>query len=322
VFVIGNRSVPMRWEDNPYDHGRKPVVIATPRPDLFEIKGMSEIELLDDLQQAAWTVTNMIFDNLHMTAQAGITYREAGVIDPNALEIKPRFKWAVTDHDDVRAFEMPHMPPEVFRVGDDLLSKMQLISGINPYVSGADLNTVDQNTATGVTALQEVASRLLRFKARQLAYSGYQRAFEQWVELIKQYTTQKQAIRLELPDGGYEWEHIEPWEIAGHFDVTVEGTEESLSRQQERAEAMGLLNAIGPLLQFPGINFAPVAKKLEASFDMVEGSLYQLPRPQQAPPAAPYAPNGNGNGQAAMAGMGQQGLQPGSNLYGPDGSPQ
>lgn len=325
VMVIGNRNVVMRYEDNPYDHGRKPAVIASVRPDMFEIRGMSETELLDHIQQAMWTMMNMRFDNLHMTVQRGMTYREAGVIDPQSLQLKPRFKWGVTDHDDIRMVDMPTLPPEAYREDDVLLSRMQLVTGINPYVSGADLNTVDQNTATGVTALQEVASRLLKFKARQLAYGIYQRSFEMWVDLIKQYTTSTQAIRIEGPDGGYDWEHIEPWEIAGNFDVSVEGTEESLSRQQERAEAMGLLNAIGPLLNaVPGIQFGPVARKLESSFDMADGALYQPPPQQQpAPPAAPTPPPLNGGDPAgAMAGAGAQPALPGPSLYGPEGAQQ
>jgi len=325
VMVIGNRSVPMRYEDNPYDHGRKPVVAASVRPDLFEVQGMSETELLDDLQQAAWSVQNMRFDNMHLTVQRGFTYRESGIIDPSALEIRPRFKWGVTDHDDVRMVDIQPLPSEAYREEDNLLSRMQLITGINPYVSGADLSTVDQNTATGVTALQEVASRLLRFKARQLAFSGYQRAFEMWIELVKQYTTQTQAIRLALPDGGYAWEHIEPWSIAGNFDVTVEGTEESLSRQQERAEALGLLNAFGPFAAVPGINMGPVFDRVARSFDMPEGVLYNPPPPQQqGPPASPQgAPPQNGQPPpGVMAGLGQQPSQPGPSLYGPQGQPE
>jgi hypothetical protein len=140
-------------------------VIAQTRPDLFEMVGVSETEVVDDLQQALHTVENMRFDNLHLTVMRGITYREGGVTDPNMLELRPRFKWPVSDHDDIRPFEVQPLPPEAYEEENALLARMQLITGINPYISGADLQSVDQNTATGVTALQEVASRLLRFKA-------------------------------------------------------------------------------------------------------------------------------------------------------------
>jgi hypothetical protein len=84
LVVIGNGQVLLRAQPNPYWHGRKPVVIAQTRPDLFEMVGIAETELVDDIQQAQWTLQNMVIDNLHLTVMRGITYREGGVTDPNS----------------------------------------------------------------------------------------------------------------------------------------------------------------------------------------------------------------------------------------------
>jgi hypothetical protein len=300
--VICNDAVFLRPPSpNPYDHGQVPIVIAQTRIDLFELQGTSETELMDHLQQAILTLHNARFDNLHMTVHRGITYREAGITDPRRLQVKPRFKWGVTDHDDVKAFDMPQLPPEAYKEDEVLLSRMQLISGINPYVSGADLNTIDQNTATGVTALQEVASRLLRFMARQLAYKGYQRTFEQWGELTKQFMTADQAIRIDRPDGAYNWENISPQEIIGSYEYAVEGTEESLSRQQERGEAIALLNAFAPFIQAGQVNFRPLLEKVAKAYDFSVEELWV--QPQAQPPAAPQA---NGGVPGPAGGMGVQ----------------
>ena len=107
VTVIGSRKVLLRNDPNPYWHGKKPIVIAQTRPDLFEMQGIPETELVDHLQDAQWTLQNMTIDNLHLTTMRGITYREGGVADPNALQLRPSFKWPVVDHDDIRPFEIP-----------------------------------------------------------------------------------------------------------------------------------------------------------------------------------------------------------------------
>ena len=287
LIVVGNRQILLRRQPNPYWHGKKPVVITQTRPDLFEMVGISETELVDHLQQALHTVQNMRFDNLHLTVMRGITYREGGVTDPNQLELRPRFKWPVTDHDDIRPFEVQPLPPESYQEENQLLSRMQLVTGINPYISGADLQTVDQNTATGVTALQEVASRLLRFKAAQIQYKGYEPSFRMWGDMVQQFLDKNLAVRIVGPGNDAQWFEVKPQDIAGHFDYTVEGSEESLSRQQERGEAIALLNAFAPLAPLGIVNFKPILERVASAynFENVE-ALFNAPPPAQ-PPAAP-----------------------------------
>lgn len=293
--VLGNRQIVLRDEQSPYWHGKKPIVFAKSRIDLHEIAGVSEAELVDHLQQALWTVQNMRMDNLHLTVHRGITYREGGVTDPNALELRPRFKWPVTDHDDIRPFEVQPLPPEAYNEEEKLLSNMQLVTGINPYVSGADASALDQNTATGITALQDVASRLLRFKAGQLN-NAYMRTYEQWSDMIQQLMDSDIAHRLEGPGGEIQWENYTPEDVVGDFDITLEGSEESLSKQQERGDAIALLNAFAPLAD--RVNLQPVIERVAAAYGFGSPAALQLPQQQ----GAPAAPNGGpaAGGQGAL----------------------
>jgi hypothetical protein len=296
LVVLGNGQVLLRQQPNPYWHGKKPIVIAQTRPDLFEMVGVSETELVDDLQQALQTVQNMRFDNLHMTVMRGITYREGGVTDPGALELRPRFKWAVSDHDDIRPFEVQPLPPEAYQEETTLLSHLQLVTGINPYVSGADLQSVDQNTATGVTALQEVASRLLRFKAAQIQYKGYQRSFEQWGANTQQFLSKSLAIEIAGQGNDTEWIEVGPQDVAGELAYHIEGSEESLSRQQERGEAIALLNAFAPLVaNMPGLNMKPILERVALAYNFPNPEALVSAVQQQPPPAA--APDNGFNPQ-------------------------
>lgn len=300
--IIGNKQILMRQQANPYWHGRKPVVVAQVRPDLFEMLGVAETELVDHLQQAQWTLQRATFDNLLLTVQRGITYREGGVTDPNDLQLRPRFKWPVTDHDDIRPFEVQPIAADVFQERQRLQSDMQLVTGINPYVSGSDLNTVDQNTATGVTALQEVASRLLRFKASQLQYKGYQRTYEMWGDMVQQFMDKSVWVEITGDDGQPSWLEVPPSAVAGHFNYRIDGSEESLSRQQERGEAIALLNAFAPLLQVrPDINIKPILERVATAYEF-DNPEALFTAPQQQPPAAP---NGGYNPQAPGSQIGQ-----------------
>ena len=294
VAVIGNRQVLLRYSRSPYWHGKFPIVAASTRPDLFEMQGIPETELVDHLQQAMWTVQNMRFDNMHLSVMRGITYREGGVTDPNTLVLKPRFKWAVSDHDDIRPFEVQPLPPEAYREEEGLLSRMQLVTGITPFISGASQQPgVDQNTATGVSVLQEVASRLLRFKAAQLENRIYQRSYEMWGDMVQQFLDHDVSTKVVDPDTReLIWTTFGPQEVVGDFHFKLEGSDESLSKSQQRNEAVQLLNAFAPLVPTGLINLKPLLEKVAEAYDIPNPDSLLTPAPAPAAPAAPGAGQG------------------------------
>lgn len=296
LTVIGNRKVLLRDVPNPYWHGRIPIVVAQSRPDVFRVEGISETELVDHLQQALWTVHNLRTDNMKMTVQRGFTYREGGVTDPNSLVYRPRFKWPVTDHDDVQFAAPPPLPAEAYNEDEILLRRLQYVTGITPAVSGADLQSMDQSTATAAAVYTETAGRLLKFKAQQLQTKGFQRSFEMWAEMTKQFMDRDLAVQVAGADGEV-WERYTPQDVVGSYDIKVEGEEESLSRQQERSEAVQLLNAVGPLAQAGLVNLRPVIERVAVAFNMdnVE-ALFAPAQPQGQPPVAAPGPNGGAPG--------------------------
>ncbi len=307
VTVIGNQQILLRDIPNPYWHGLKPIVIAQTRPDLFEIQGVAETELLRDIQDAEHTLQNMTIDHLHLSVMAGFTYRAGQVTDPNTLQLRPGFRWAVTDHDDVRPVQMPQLDTNVWTERQRLLGDMERVTGISAYTSGADSSTVDQTTATGVTALQSAANTLLRFKARQLHDKGFQRTFEMWGEMIQQFMSKplwtevtgkdmldklaqanQNLAEGETPEQG--WWEVKPQDVVGSYRYHLEGTEESLSQQQARTEAVALLNAFAPYVQLGVVNPRALVERVASAYDIQDvDSLIQAQQPQQQQqlPAAP-----------------------------------
>lgn len=292
LTVIGNRNVLLYDGPKPFWMPGKPVVISSSRPDLFRIEGISETELVDHLQQALHMVTNLRMDNMKFTVQRGATYREGGVLDPDRLVMRPAFLWPVTDHDDIQFQNPAPLPPEAYQEEETLLGRLQYITGVSSYVTGASSNAtgVDQNTATGVSLLHESASRLLSYKANQIRMKTWQRTFEQWADLTKQFLTTPMSLQIEGPGNQKTWVELGPQDLMGDFDVRIQAGEEALSRQQERAEAIAILNALAPFAQQGLVNLQPLLERVAYAYDLPDrSSLLPGPQPQQ-PPAAPGVP--------------------------------
>ena len=285
LTIVGNRQILLYDGPKPYWMPGKPVVIGNSRPDFLRIEGISETELVDDVQQALWTHENLVMENLKMTVMRGATVRET-VPDMNQLVLRPNYLWPVTDHDDVQFQNPPPLPPEAYGQRNTLLSAMQYVTGITQYASGGQgLNQGVDLTATTSSIQSNAATKLLEFKARLIALRVYQRSFEQWKELSQQFLTRPQAVRIGV-DG---WAEYGPQDIYGDYDVRVQAGEESLNRQQKRAEAVAVANALAPYVQvFPGL-MRPIVEQIATAYGWqnIDQMLQQVQQSAQPAPAAP-----------------------------------
>ena len=233
LTVIGNRQVTLRDGPKPYWMKGKPIVIGSARPDPFKIEGVSETELVDHLQQARWTLENLRMDQLKMTVLRGATVRET-VPDMAQLVMKPAFIWPVTDHDDVQFQAPPPLPPEAYEEDSSLNAKMEQITGISGYVTG-QVSATGARSATGVSVLSQAANKPLLFKMEQLRLKVWQRTFEQWADLTKQFLRKDTEFKIDgLP--GEQWVTMGPASIYGDYDVSIKAGEESGDKQTAQAQ--------------------------------------------------------------------------------------
>lgn len=308
LTVVGNKQVLLRDIPNVHWHGQKPVAIATCRPDLHKILGIPETELVDDLQQALWAIENLRQDNIHLTVWRGFTVRDTIGTDLDAIEIKPRALIPVSDHDDLKPIEVPPLPREAYEEEQVLLQRMQDVTGITPYISGAALGTVNQNTATGVSILNSAASVLLRFKAMQVQQGIWGRVFDQWGNDVQQFLERDISVRIVGPGGDVSFVDVGPQDVVGEYDFILEGTEESLSKAQEKQDALQFLTAFMPAIQAQLVNPRPIYERVANAFGIDDPESLFLPPPQPAAAAAPMPnggtpQNGAGPGQTLTNGM-------------------
>lgn len=282
LIVLANRSVVIRDEPNLFWHGKLPFVVASPNPDLYSLEGLSDVDLVLDLQAARWELLNQTIDNTRLLNNAIIMARDT-IDDPDKLKFAPGELWLVADPAEVLMWTPNHnVTTSALEMDERLARDFQDITGAIPYLSGAGEGSVDQNTATGINIIQSMAGKRIVAK-RNMIYDAYREIGLQWIALNQQLLSAPERMRIETEEG-FDFPVITPQDIQCECDYDIEDAAESLNRQQERQEALALWNAIVPQMQLLAQGGAPInAKepvlKLLSSFDVKnpEAWLGQLP---------------------------------------------
>lgn len=309
LIVMANRRVVIRDEPNLFWHGKLPFVVASPNPDLYSMEGLSDVDLVLDLQAARWELLNQTIDNTRLLNNAIVMIRDT-VDDPDKFAFEPGAQWLVSDPAEVMMWTPNHNVTSTALEMDERLGRdFQDITGAIPYLSGAGDGSVDQNTATGINIIQSMAGKRIVAK-RNMLYDAYREVGLQQIALNQQFLGAPERIRIEQEDG-YQFEVISPQEIQGEYDYDIEDAGESLNRQQARQEALGLWNAIvpqTPLFAQSGtpLNLKPALEKLLDAFDIKNAAEWFAAPP---PPMA-LAPTPGSGGEPPGAGQPAPGMQP------------
>lgn len=253
VVTVGNRKVCLtpggKAKPNPFWHGQYPFVLTSSMPDLFRIPGISEVEVIQDLQEMLWTLMNQRLDNTQLLNNA-IAIIRSDVDDPDQYEWAPGERWIVDDPAQVSVLEMPSIPAELsLQAEAGLKSDLQNISGGMPMLSGQS-DQSDNPTATGASIFTSLAQRRLAAKKQQYTYA-YNRVGEQWIALNQQFIREPRLVEIIGADGAQMVQKIGPMDIQGRYHLVGEMLDESLQRQEKRAEAQALLQvAVNVALPF------------------------------------------------------------------------
>lgn len=315
VVTVGNRKVCLtpggKAKPNPFWHGHYPFVVTSSMPDLFRIPGISEVEVVQELQEMLWTLMNQRLDNLQLLNNA-IAIIRSDVDDPDAYIFAPGERWLVDDIQQVKFLETPPITAELALSAESgIKSDLQNISGGMPLLSGSD-QQLDSNTATAASIFTSLAQRRLAAKKQNYTWA-YNRVGEQWIALNQQFIREDKAIAIVGPDGGPLIRTISPLEIQGRFHIKGEMMEESLMRQERRAEAQAKLQvAIAAALPFAQtrspLNLKAFMDDYLDAFGVQDTARYYtalnpLPNMQQQPPGAqqPGQPPSPGGATAPQA---------------------
>ena len=313
VVTVGNRKVCLtpggKAKPNPFFHGGYPFVVTSSMPDLFRIPGISEVEVTQELQEMLWTLMNQRLDNLQLLNNA-IAIIRSDVDDPDAYIFAPGERWLVDDINQVKFLETPPITAELALSAEaGIKSDLQNITGGMPLLSGSD-QQLDSNTATAASIFTSLAQRRLAAKKQNYTWA-YNRVGEQWIALNQQFIREDKAVQIVGPDGGPMIRTISPMEIQGRFHIKGEMIEESLMRQERRAEAQAKLQvAVASVLPFAQtgnpLNLKAFMDDYLDAYGVQDTSRYYtnqnpLPQMQQQGPAGagqPPSPAASPSGEA------------------------
>ena len=313
LTTIANRGTILRHECSPFWHGEFPFVTASPMPSLFELSGHSVVEMVADIQAALWEMQNHRIDNTRFMSNAAV------FVDPSAEQQDFRLMPGGilrARPDQIQAWQPatsiigPTVQAEELLKGD-----LQNLSGAVAYLSGASNSQMDQTTATGISIIQNMATKRIMRMKQQILFA-LKRVGEQQIALNQQLLPPNVAIRIDRGAAAVEWKAANPAMLQGKYEYVVEDAAESLIRQEKRAEALAKANFLTAnymLMQQAGItlDLKKVVEDVTEAFSE-EPSKYFKEEPPTMP--APQLVGGGGAAAAptpeAMAAGGAQGGMP------------
>jgi len=327
VITVGNGEILLRNDPNPFRHGKKPFVVCSAIPDLFQIPGISVIEGLASMQEMLWTLTNMRLDATRIASNV-ITLIRGDVDDPEQYEFAPEAQWIVPDPNAVRPLDMSAVAAaaaSTLQAEGLLRGDIQNVMGGLPFTGSAQSQTLPTETATGVSIITNIAQAILARRKGQ-----YQRAYgkigQMFLELDQQFLREERLVEVLGEEGASRWLQVHPLDIQGVFDVELEVTGESLMRQEKRAENQALLTTAmqsAPIMAQSGypLNLRRFWEKLLDAYGISDKATYfampggaqaqaQLGQPPGTPPQAGTIaqgqtgalPPGGGTNEALAAG--------------------
>ena len=239
TVTVADRKVLLSDRTDVFSHGEYPFTVLTTSPDLFRIPGISIVEKIIALQQYIWQVMNMRMDAAMLLGGPVFAYRE-DMVDRDVLEFYPGAMWPIPGGNASEAVTQFH--PDASMIGmltqvmADTKGDMQNVSGGMPFMSGVATQTLDQKTATGVSIVTTIAQRMVAAQKQQIAWDD-ERTANQWVGLLQQFMREPRLVSIVGADGAQAFREVFPDEIQGEFHVNVDPVNESMMRQERRAEA-------------------------------------------------------------------------------------
>ncbi len=309
--LIGNRRVKLREEEtNPFWHGEYPFVLGSSMPQPFSPRGVSDIELIEELQEILWELMNQRLDNIELINNAIMLIR-SDVDDPDAFEFYPGAKWPVDDVNSVAPFQPPYQLAGITLQAEALLKgDLQNVTSAAPFAGGAETATVDQKTATGASIVMSAAQKRLSSKKYQAQQALKQEAWQR-LKNCQQFIEDKRLIHIVGPDGVMAFRELDTLKIQGEYVVELMPMSDSMMRQEKRAEAMQLgqvLIGMAPTLAAMGapMNATEIVKWMLKKWDIPDlerfFSQQQQPAMMGGAPAGPGGPGGGAPGGAPPMG--------------------
>lgn len=221
IITLANRSIVIREEkQNPFNHGKKPFVRIVDQSVPKEFCGIGEIEPIETLQYELNDMRNQRMDNAVMVLNRMWKVKNGAGVDEDELISDVG---GIVHTDDMEGLEpiiQQDLPNSSYKEETLIKADIQQTTGITDYTKGVASDALANETATGISLLQEAGNSRLRLKMLNVEYA-IKEIGEFMVSLNKQFIDEDTVIRI-TGDDGIDWATIKPSEVRENFDVTAQ----------------------------------------------------------------------------------------------------
>lgn len=284
---------------NIHRHGQLPFVFFVTLPDLYGLRGISEVKAARDLQTQKWSQMNQRIDTGELVNTPVLLY-DKGTMRKEEVAWFPGAMIGVQNAADVQL-----VSPKTNLIGpleaseratlqeiDDLMGTGALMSGNDP--------TVDPRTAAEANGVRSAAQK--RMAAKQNMYLDMRRRIGYiWVELNQQLMDEPLFVKT-VGSGTNRWDfkQVLPSQVRdARLRFAIRSADEQLLDEERRTKAMQLFNTViaavpnlAQLATATGKMFLPNGEELMLelfrAFGVAEAKrlITQMFPPPPAPPVA------------------------------------
>jgi len=233
---------------NPLANGLLPLVTYKPIPDFKNHFGISSLEMVEDMIIALMMNFNYRLDHLARTMFPTKWLRsdvmggrpESEFYDrPYAVHEFPQTVRRIQDA--VYYDRAPEITGQTFVDEDRMKMFLQDINGISNYSKGSpSQGTIENRTATGIVSLIKQAEGRLTTESLMMEHYGIAQEARLLLALADKHILEDVDIRLQRPDGGFQWTTIESDALTDQFTIKTHGTRYMADREQSFQKMMAL----------------------------------------------------------------------------------
>ena len=270
IVAVWSQNVLLNEFDSPYGEFLpfdNTVYIKQP----FSIYGQGMGGLIGHMQTQRSALLRGIYDNM-AASNNGTKFIRKGSLDPinhrRLMNHEPVVELNVPSQsspgDMISDGNFNALPPDVYKMMDDLEVEQENLSGITKYAVGSDSRSLNQ-TATGVSIISSMSQRRLVFIAQHI--SGLLgRVFKKWMKM--------NALLLDLPPV----DNLDVYVSAGTAGLVEKKNNDIISMMQAISN---MPTGVDPAIMNSLVEELASNMGLDSTSKMIKESAKQGPSPQQ-----------------------------------------
>lgn len=243
IVTVLDRCIVVASAPNVNWHGELPFQCFRPTELPHELRGIGEIEPIEQLQEELNTLRTQRRYNADLVLQRVFAFHE-GMVQREDIKFGPGY--AIGVNGDPREMLFPiqvgDIPNSSYREEELINQDVDRTSGISDTIAGAGMEGGE--TATGMQLVNSAASRRIENKTRRMEKEIVGPGGKQFVELTQQHVIANRTVRIPQPpapgepDRRWAWFSLGPRQLYGEFDVkVVDNSMQPENIPQNRADA-------------------------------------------------------------------------------------